>query len=114
MIPGEAIRRRREFVAAHVRDAQARGQVPTFGSPDWHALPYSSPLRWAAVLIAAEAWAVDGDDIPARMRAELVTEQAVAEQLHAEAFAELAAKVRALASTPTVAELRRRRAEVAS
>ncbi|GAA0986880.1 hypothetical protein GCM10009562_39500 [Nocardioides aquaticus] len=44
--------------------------APAFGSAAWLALP-DGPAKIAAVVRAAEAWAMDGDDLQARLRAEL-------------------------------------------
>ncbi len=44
---------------------------PRYGSPEWLALPEGSSAKVAAVVIAAEAWAREGDDLEQRLRAEL-------------------------------------------
>lgn len=104
------VTRRRAFARSHVDDAARRGPVPTYGSPEWHRLPYDDPRRWAAVLVAAECWAADGDDIPARLRRELADQAAAAEAVEDEAFAAMAANIRRHAGSPSHAELQRRRA----
>lgn len=105
------IRRRREFARTHIADARGRGDIPTYGTPGWHRLPYDSPLRWAAVLIAAECWARDGDNLPARLAQDLAQESSVDAQRNAEGFADLASRIRVLARTPTHAALQHRRGE---
>lgn len=41
-----------------------------YGSPEWLALP-DGPEKVAAVIIAAEAWAIDGDNLIERLEAEV-------------------------------------------
>ncbi len=72
-------------------------------------MPHNDPRRIAAVVIAAECWAVDGDDLEARLRRELADAAAAEERLAEEDFARVAAGVRATANRPTVADLRQRR-----
>jgi hypothetical protein len=43
---------------------------PSYGSPEWLALP-DGPEKVAAVVIAAECWAFDGDHLEQTLRAEL-------------------------------------------
>ncbi len=45
--------------------------APQYGSSDWLALPLADPARIAAVVIAAECWAIDDDDPEARLSTEL-------------------------------------------
>jgi hypothetical protein len=45
---------------------------PTYGSPEWLALPESHPAKIAAVVIAAECWARDGDELEDRLRSEVL------------------------------------------
>lgn len=57
--------------AAESRSLWAQGLIarspepPPYGSPEWLALPESHPAKIAAVVIAAESWARDGDDLDA-------------------------------------------------
>lgn len=108
----DAIQQRRAWASAHIQVAKTSGTIPRYGTPQWHALAPTSPLRWAAVVIAAECWAVDGDDIPGRMRRELANQAAADAVLDAEEFAAMAAGVRARASLPSYAELQHRRGEL--
>jgi hypothetical protein len=103
---------RRTFAAAHIRDARSRGPIPRYGDPDWHALPYADPRRWAAVLVAAECWARDGDQLPDRLHTELADAAAASARLADEDFAQMAATVRHRAGAPTHLELAVRRGEV--
>lgn len=43
---------------------------PSYGSPEWLALP-DGPEKVAAVVIAAECWALDGDKLEERLAAEV-------------------------------------------
>ncbi len=51
--------------------ARAPG-APSYGSPEWCALPEGSPAKVAAVVIAAESWARDGDELEERLRHEVL------------------------------------------
>lgn len=51
--------------------ARAPG-APSYGSPEWCALPEGSPAKVAAVVRAAECWAVEGDDLERRLRVEVM------------------------------------------
>lgn len=44
---------------------------PSYGSPDWLALPEGDVQKVAAVVNAAEAWAREGDDLEDTLRAEV-------------------------------------------
>lgn len=50
----------------------AAPDAPAYGSPEWLALPEGSPAKVAAVVRAAEAWAVDGDELEGRLRVEVM------------------------------------------
>ena len=99
------------FARSHIRSAQQHGPVPRYGSDAWHRLDYADPRRWAAVIMAAECWAQDGDDIAGRIRRDLAWEVEAHQRLDAAEFAAMAARVRASARQPSHAELVRRRAE---
>lgn len=58
---------RKAWVRRYTRQAP---DAPPFGSAQWLALP-DGPAKIAAVVRAAEAWAMDGDDLQARLGAEL-------------------------------------------
>lgn len=80
---------RREW-ARHLLDAAP--DAPSYGSPEWLALPESHPAKVAAVVRAAECWAVDGDELEARLRVEVMALSRDYKQLE---DAEYAARVRA-------------------
>lgn len=50
----------------------AAPDAPAYGSPEWLALPEGSPAKVAAVVRAAECWAVDGDELEQRLRVEVM------------------------------------------
>lgn len=108
---GDTDAHRRGWASAHIRDAKSRGPIPRYGDHAWHQLTATDPRRWAAIIIAAECWASDGDDIPGRLRRDLAHQADIDEQLLDEDFAAMAANVRALAGTPSHAELQTRRQE---
>jgi hypothetical protein len=75
---------RRAFARAHIDDAARTGPIPRYGTADWHRLPYADPRRWAAVLIAAECWATDGDNLAANLHTELAAAHRTHRQLEDE------------------------------
>jgi hypothetical protein len=97
-----------QWAAGFVVALAAGRDVPEYGSPEWHAA--DSRLQVASAVRAGEAW----------RRAGLFLEQQVADELAAyrywqevadnTSFAEVAEGVRAMADTPTHAELVQRRA----
>lgn len=65
---------RREYrrrVWARALIDRAAKPIPPYGSDEWHQLPEACAERIAAVVIAAECWALDGDDLPSRLAREL-------------------------------------------
>jgi hypothetical protein len=64
--------RRRYWARRLIDQARDCWPIPRYGSPEWLMLADGSPARIAAVVIAAEAWAQDSDDIEERLRRELV------------------------------------------
>lgn len=48
---------------------------PRYGSREWHLLPEGSPAKVAAVVVAAECWAVDADNAEERLRRQLEAER---------------------------------------
>jgi len=61
--------RRRRWACALIRRATVR--PPAYGSAGWHALPEGSPERIAAVVVAAESWQRDDDDLEGLLRAQV-------------------------------------------
>jgi hypothetical protein len=60
----------RQAWAQHLINAAP--DAPRYGSPEWLALPESHPAKIAAVVVAAESWARDGDDLEERLRREVL------------------------------------------
>ncbi len=48
-----------------------RFPVPKYGSAEWLALPEGDPAKVAAVVVAAECWATEGDELPEQLAREL-------------------------------------------
>lgn len=48
----------------------AEKPLPAYGSPEWLALPDHDRRKVAAVVVAAECWATDLDNLPERIRLE--------------------------------------------
>ncbi len=65
--------RRRRWADSLIR--KAGKPPPSYGSPAWLALPEGSPAKVASVVVAAEAWALDGDDVEARLHRQLEDER---------------------------------------
>jgi hypothetical protein len=60
--------RRRAWAYAMI--SRCRKPPAKYGSPEWLALP-DGPEKVAAVVLAAEAWAIDGDTLLERLEAEV-------------------------------------------
>lgn len=50
---------------------RATRPIQSYGSPEWCALPLDHPNRIAAVLVAAEAWAWDWENLEENLRREV-------------------------------------------
>jgi hypothetical protein len=81
---------RQEWAAHLIRRGGA--DVPTYGSPEWLALPDGHPVKLAGLVIAAECWAQDGDDLERRLRTEVL---AVSREHKRSEDAEYVAQIRA-------------------
>lgn len=64
---------RRRWAQSLIR--KAHNPPPSYGSVEWLALPEGSPAKVASVCVAAESWAVDGDDMEARLHRQLDDER---------------------------------------
>ncbi len=106
--PGQG--RRKWWARVLIARGRSRGEVPCYGSRAWLDLPDGDARKVAGVVIAAECWAADGDDLVSRLHREVAQERAEHDAREAEVYANLARGVRSLANAPTIAELRRRRA----
>jgi hypothetical protein len=49
---------------------------PLYGSEEWLSLPEGDVRKVGAVIVAAEAWATEGEELPDRLRQELEAAQA--------------------------------------
>jgi hypothetical protein len=59
---------------------------PPYGSREWLGLPEGSPEKIASVVAAAECWALDGDDLEARLQLEVETESRAFKATEDEAY----------------------------
>lgn len=63
--------------------ARATGTIPQYGSPEWLRLPDGSLEKVASVIRAAENWAIEGDTLTERLRAEVTFEREAYERAEA-------------------------------
>lgn len=64
---------RRRWARSLIRKAQS--PPPSYGSSEWLALPEGSAEKIAAVVVAAECWVLDADDLEDRLHQELADER---------------------------------------
>lgn len=105
---------RHHWAAALICRGRESGVVVSYGDDLWHRLPQDHPARIAAVVVAAECWAADGDDLPGRLRADLAAARQAEDTLEAEAFAAMAADVRRRAGQIPLGVLAHRRGEIST
>ena len=67
--PSPEVAARRRWAYSLVRRAAA--PVPSYGSSEWLQLPDGTPEKVASVVVAAESWARELDDLPDRLEREL-------------------------------------------
>jgi hypothetical protein len=105
-----------EWSAAVIECGRSHGTIPRFGSPEWASLPMSDPRFLASVALAATCWLdhCSPERIERDAELEITANRQLENYQRSAAFAELAAGVRALASSPTEDELRARRSAVAA
>lgn len=96
-------RRRRRWATATIRSARDLGPLPHYGTAEWWALDQADPRWLAAIVVSAEAWAIEADDLADRLAVEIEAARAAEDRLVAE-------QIRRMAARPTVDELARRRA----
>lgn len=65
---------------AYALISKCRTPPPRYGSPEWLALPEGTPAKIAGVVIAAEAWASDTDNMPENLARELHDLQRLAKE----------------------------------
>lgn len=89
--------RRRQWARTLIRRGEADGAtIPRYGTDAWHRLSQDDPRRIAGVVIAAESWATDADDVPGRLRRELYDAAVAAEAIEEEGWRRAVAMVRDL------------------
>lgn len=93
------------------RLARQLGDIPRYGSAEWHALPGGDVRKIAGLAVAAECWRTEGlpEAIVDRHVAIVAAVRAEVEDEMAEAWARTARWVRRSADRPSEAELARRR-----
>lgn len=86
----DEVDQRRRWAAMHL--ARATKPILRYGSAAWLALPNDHPGRFAGLVLAAECWARELDELPARLSAELEVQRrankAAEDQAYAAAIAE--------------------------
>jgi hypothetical protein len=96
-----------------IRSASQGRTLPLYGTATWAALDDRDPRRWAAVLVAAEAWRIHRapEQIALDMRRALneIDNLVIARLKGASLDVAEAADWTAIAGNPSHAELRRRR-----
>jgi len=63
--------RRRQWAYALI--SRTPKPAPAYGSVAWLALPDSDPAKLSGLVVAAESWARDGDELEERLRAEVAS-----------------------------------------
>ena len=85
MTPADAVRRRREWARATVRRLSQGLDLPGYGTPEWLDWPGDPAVahraRFAALVVAAECWERDGDELLHRVAAEAEADRDVFERL---------------------------------
>jgi hypothetical protein len=74
--------------------SRAATPAPRYGSREWLALPNDDPRKVAGCVVAAECWAVDGDDIEGRLAVDLDAARAAHKAAEDEEYADRAAEHR--------------------
>lgn len=104
-----AARRRRTWARRMIRAAD--GPLPRYGDTAWLALPDGDRRKVAAVVIAAEAWARDADQLARHLRDEITAGRNALLAVEAEAHAATARDVRAHSGSPSHAAIADRRGD---
>lgn len=102
---------RRDWARRHITNVPAAvaATAPAYGTAQWAELDDSDPAKLAAAIIAAECWATDLEELPARLRVELEAARAAFEAAWEARWAFLfrdAVKVAHAAATPAAFRLR--------
>jgi hypothetical protein len=79
-----AIEARRRWAYRMIQRCQE--PPPTYGTREWLALPEGSPERVAAVVVAAENWAREGDDLEQNLRQEIALARAAHKKVEDEEY----------------------------
>ena len=79
---------------ANILIRRSLSPVPSYGSPAWLTLQDADPAKVAACVVAAECWAVDGDEIVVNLQRELAAVWHAEKRIEDEQFRENAAEHR--------------------
>ncbi len=97
-----------QWASGFVHTLAAGRDVPPYGSAEWRAADWQTQV--ASAVRAAEAWRREALFLDQQVADEVAAYRYWQEVGEAQAFAEVATRVRRMASTPTHAELVQRRA----
>jgi hypothetical protein len=105
----------RRYWARRMIDRAKGAPLPVYGDATWLTLPEGDPVRVAAVVVAAEAWASLGDDIPGRLTVEVAASYAANKQAEDAEYVARAKAHRETAPKPArVSFMQRRAAQLAA
>ena len=104
----------RRYWARRMIDRAKGAPLPVYGDATWLTLPDGDPIKVAAVVVAAGAWAQNGDDIPGRLTVEVAASSAAHKQAEDEGYADRAAAHREqwAGRTPRKSFMERRREQL--
>jgi len=100
----------RRYWARRMIDKAKGAPLPVYGDAIWLTLPEGNPVKVAAVIVAAEAWATLGDDIPGRLTVEVAAAYTAHKQAEDEEYVARAKAHRDSAPKPVRASFMQRRA----
>jgi hypothetical protein len=104
---------RRQWAYGLIR--RVTSPCPSYGSRAWLDLPEGDPAKIAAVVVAAEAWAIDGDDLERRLHEEVRNSRAAFKATEDEEYQARAAEHRRTAPRFTgLSFAERRTAQIAA
>jgi hypothetical protein len=86
---------RAEWASPYMRRGRALGELPSYGTPAWCALPADDPRRVASCVVAAECWAseLEPERLRQRLEDEIAAQRYVEEKIVAEAWSRASSNV---------------------
>jgi hypothetical protein len=103
----------RRYWARRMIDKAKGAPLPVYGSAEWLSLPDGDAVKVASVVVAAEAWAMDSDDIPSRLAVEVDAARVAHKQAEDAEYAERAKAHRETAPKPARSFMARRAQQLA-